>query len=146
MNIRRLYFLALPLFLALLLIGIVIVSASAAETNSAIKDESGAVVSNLSVTSQELSFQLNTDNISIDTIGRIKVDDLQDRLNIPGFPELPFFTTFVLLPPEATIEVVVDEVGPKRLTNQQIELFQPEPETVIVQDLDSSSGGNSNPR
>jgi len=55
----------------------------------------------------QLRFTLVTPPLSSDIRGRLKVAGLQEYLNNSELPELPYFSTLIVVPPEAILEVTV---------------------------------------
>ncbi|MCO5198747.1 MAG: C25 family cysteine peptidase [Anaerolineae bacterium] len=54
-----------------------------------------------------LNFTLQTDAPDVDTDGIVTVAGLEERLNLPGAPALPIYSTLIALPPEATAAITV---------------------------------------
>ena len=54
-----------------------------------------------------LNFTLQTDAPDVDTDGIVTIAGLEERLNLPGAPALPIYSTLIALPPEATAAITV---------------------------------------
>ncbi len=56
-----------------------------------------------------MSFELITPPLNIAEDGSLQVDGLEESIIEPGSPALPYFSTFIALPPEASISVEISE-------------------------------------
>jgi uncharacterized repeat protein (TIGR01451 family) len=67
-------------------------------------------IENLLLSDEGLSFVLNTPGFSVDKGGRVTAGGLTEWTQESGSPELPFYKTFIVLPPGAIAKVIVREV------------------------------------
>jgi uncharacterized repeat protein (TIGR01451 family) len=69
------------------------------------------LVKQLEVNNNGVTFHLSVPDYTLDTAGVISAPGLSGRMNSPGAPALPYYTTFIALPPEATADVTVTLTG-----------------------------------
>jgi uncharacterized repeat protein (TIGR01451 family) len=62
----------------------------------------------LTTTADSLSFILDTAAIQDGEAGKVDIAALNSRINQPGSPDLPYYTTFIALPPGASAELIVE--------------------------------------
>ena len=119
MNIR-LFSRRLTLFLISLLILTILLTPSFTTAGSDTSPEVLTKPGTQIIRSDEaiLDFQLHTAAFQIDHDGRIQVDGLEHSIVDPGSPPLPYYSTFIALPPQATISVTVKESGLSQHTRQ----------------------------
>lgn len=71
-----------------------------------------AGVKRLVSTDQQLQFVLNVGQVTVNEQGIVQAAGLNGRLSRPGEPTLPYYTTFIVLPPEATASLAIDQQAP----------------------------------
>lgn len=86
--------------------------------SSAAATEARAVL--VSADSAQIQFQLDSTAATQSADGTINVAGLEERIGIEGAPALPFYSTYVALPPEATVNVSIDERGVSRQSVEQV--------------------------
>ena len=69
-----------------------------------------------------LQFTLETGEFVVDADNGVSIAELDTRLNIPGAPALPYYSTYIALPPEADATVNVSADG---VVTQAIGRIQP---------------------
>ncbi len=67
-----------------------------------------------------ISFELITPPLNIAEDGSLQVNGLGESIIDPGSPDLPYFSTFIALPPEASITVEVSESDLTRLSSLNV--------------------------
>jgi uncharacterized repeat protein (TIGR01451 family) len=106
----------LPIIFALFCaIAFVLLAVAAMETNAAGQNslvegaDSGAHITELTLHDQGLSFTLQSPSVHVDSDGRMVAPGLERVIQQPGAPALPYFSTYIVVPPEADISVEVSE-------------------------------------
>lgn len=105
--------LIIPFAIAALLMALVWTTLQAAQLNSAVLPEGDALtqsqtpISGLTTTSDSVSFVLDLAALPDATAEPIDLPGLNSRTDRPGSPALPYYTTFIALPPGASAEVSV---------------------------------------
>ncbi len=89
-----------------------------------------------------LHFQLHTAPFQMDNEGNIEVQGLEQKIQEPGSPALPYYSTFIALPPQAVVSVSVTESGFSR--HQPIDV-PPVPEQQLWAEGDSEGILAANP-
>jgi uncharacterized repeat protein (TIGR01451 family) len=126
-----------------LLLGILfplLVLALATTALSAVADQAQAVVPGariLKSDSDQIVFSLQTGPIVVDTSGIVTAPGLDRYLNRPGEPILPFFSTYIALPPGAVVSVNVSRDHLTRLETSEV-LAAPAAESAYVAPSDLS--------
>jgi len=87
-----------------------------------------AQIKNLSIEQGQLRFTLITPPPSPDKSGNLSVDGLQENFDIPYRPELPYYTTLIILPPEAEARITV-------VSREISHIYQPGLATAPLQKL-----------
>ncbi len=78
------------------------------------------VVDLLSSSELGLNFRLQSGEISVNAEGQMTALGLEGRTQEPGAPSLPFYSTFIVLPPGANVEVAVNR--PNWISSGEIEI------------------------
>lgn len=92
--------------------------------------------------SSGLQFQLNTAAFQIDKDGNIHVSGLEQKVNEPGAPALPYYSTYIALPPQAEVSVTVTESG---LSQHDAIHIQPAAQEQLWAEVDQSGQLSANP-
>lgn len=78
---------------------------------NAVSELDSPLISQLDTGEDGLSFRFQTDDYSLDAAGVFTAEGLTSRVGIPGEPALPYYATYIALPPEATAQVSIDVSG-----------------------------------
>ncbi|MDX1413610.1 MAG: C25 family cysteine peptidase [Candidatus Promineifilaceae bacterium] len=84
-------------------------SLSAAESKTSIDNSREQGINIVSADDSGIQFHLHTEKLSIDSEGNVQADGLQQRILQPGAPSLPYYSTYIAIPPEATVSVSFSE-------------------------------------
>ena len=68
----------------------------------------------------ELQFTLNTPVFINKSAGELEVTGLDNKITVPGSPALPFFATYIAVPPGAEISIQVQELAVKKSSIAQL--------------------------
>jgi uncharacterized repeat protein (TIGR01451 family) len=105
----------LPALAVLLALGHLLLLAQESGLSHAVADSGQttetAQVSRLETDADGLHFTLNTPGLRFHDGGVVEADGLDDWTETIGAPRLPVYTTYLILPPEAEVEVQVQEAG-----------------------------------
>ncbi|MFZ0548064.1 MAG: C25 family peptidase propeptide domain-containing protein, partial [Candidatus Promineifilaceae bacterium] len=83
-------------------------NSSATKANQPVNDSTQQnPITNLTTTSDSVSFLLNTPKLSENAAAQVEIPGLNSRTSEPGSPDLPFYATYIALPPGAEAEVAV---------------------------------------
>ncbi|MCO5196896.1 MAG: C25 family cysteine peptidase [Anaerolineae bacterium] len=93
------------LYLSLLLIPVVVGLSVVVQASDFSSDETG--VQSVRADDNGVQFTFQTGEPVIDTDGIVTIAGLEERLNLPGAPALPIYSTLIALPPEATAAITV---------------------------------------
>jgi hypothetical protein len=99
-----------------------------------------AGVHNLQTTENGLSFDLSATEPIFSEAGQMLIAGLNAVVNQPGAPELPYYATYIALPPEAEMQISVEAVETTAVARTYI---QPVPQPVL--DYANTDGDESVP-
>lgn len=89
-----------------------------------------------------LNFQLHTTPFQMDHMGNTTVEGLDQTIQEPGFPALPYYSTLIALPPQASVSVSVTEIALSQ--HHSIEV-QPVPQRQLQAESDPDGILAANP-
>lgn len=125
-----------PWFKRLFFIGILVViclliqagPGSILARGEAVVEGNAAAVQHLTLSDTGLSFTFNTPQTTPDSAGWLTLPGLDARTTIPGAPSVPYYSTYIVLPPNAsaTITVVADGVS-----EQTVSAISPVPTALL---------------
>ena len=91
--------------------------------------------------SNGIHFQLHSGPFQIDQDGHITVEGLEQVIQEPGSPAVPYYSTFIALPPKASVSITVNESGISEY--QKVEIApapqhrlwaEPDPDGILAAD------------
>ena len=110
---RRIAPLTISLLAALALLVTAVGLSQAASTEHGISSaEPKAIIRNLQANDRGVSFTLQTPVIPAQGGVELLLEGLDRRSREPGLPSLPYFTTYVALPPEAQVRLTLSQADP----------------------------------
>lgn len=86
-----------------------------------------AAIPTLSLSDTELTFALHTPTFAINEDGLLTAPGLTARTSQSGTPDLPFYTTYIALPPEANAAVTVEATA---VSTQIVPTLRPVPTAI----------------
>ncbi len=121
------------LALIILACAAIIFAATSSYTSSANAALDSASVSVVSSNNNGIQFALALPSAEINADGKLTVAGLDSGFSEPGTPDLPFYSTLIALPPNATAQVALSVSGQ---TERAIETIRPISNRVINDDTD----------
>ncbi len=121
----RLKLLTLSSISAILLLFLVMTSVSGsvppAETSKQVAATTNYGINELISNETGLSFRLDTSAPTFDSAGKLAVQGLTDLTRIPDLPELPYYSTLIVLPPEAEANISLELENSDMLPGVQVQ-------------------------
>jgi hypothetical protein len=115
---------------AVILFAILTSALHAAYTNTNFSQQQPAILQTTSSHAAGMQFRLSLPAYQVSADGQISVRGLETRLAEPGAPTLPYYATFIALPPDADISV---EVQAHQVTETAVPHIQPAPDMLLNQ-------------
>ena len=120
----------------LLLLGLVCLISQLSPQPTLARETNAAAVQHLTLSDNGLTFSLHTPHLEQDQTGWLTVPGLEARTNIPGAPDIPFYATTIVLPPEATLQV---NITPADVTTHAVNTVRPVPSATLPTSGDNVS-------
>ena len=120
----------------MLLLGLIYLVSQWSSQQIRAEETTAAAIQNLTLSDNSLTFSLLTPGFNQDETGWLTVPGLDARPNTPGAPDVPFYATTIVLPPEATLQVNVTPADP---TTHSINDVRPVPRAILPTSSDGVS-------
>lgn len=98
-----------------------------------------AALQHLTLSDTGLSFTLHTPTFNIDNTGWLTAAGLDARPNQSGVPDVPFYSTYIALPPAAEVQLTVSAAAP---THHTVPTLRPIPTGTLPVELFPSLANN----
>ncbi len=105
-------------------------TAAQADTTEQNEKQQQTAITNLVTSSESLSFVLNVPTVQKTSGDGVEIPGLNSRINQPGAPALPYYATFIALPPGASAVLTVEPLNASILPDWTISAV-PDPQSTV---------------